>query len=228
MKISLKDWFYAVCYSPLYAEDYKEYQNNRSQDFDEILLDEGIYRQSRLSTPANKLCEKWGIDFPVDPIKKGDAFPKEDDFLSFFINPVKPLPAPRKWRGYHIYRLHNEDTEVIYVNGRIVISIDPRFPLDIIIKELEKYLKPEVAKIKFEQPSTKTKTDHWYIYHKHIVEEKSIADIAVELFNVSRSPGIDTDTGNAQKNVSRLIKKQDSSAKSVGILRFREMPKCMI
>ncbi|MCF8104360.1 MAG: hypothetical protein K9K64_02655, partial [Desulfohalobiaceae bacterium] len=164
MKFSIRDWCFAVSYSKNYEDDYKNYQKKSLPDYPEYFLEDGVDKHSRLSEPAQILCDKWGIDFPIRPIKYGDSFPSDDILLSF-VNPIKPLPAKEKWKQIEGFAFGKEWQQILKINRKTVLSIDPRFPIDIILKKIKEYL--EVNVYSSDGRIRNNELDHWLIFHQY-------------------------------------------------------------
>jgi len=158
MKITAMDRIQGLRRIKEYRADYREYASAQESQTDSIVgaLDPCI----QISEKGRSLCLKWDLQFPVNPFDNA-AVPAEWYF---------PLVRhPRKNELAMISRKVGakgspDDEIVTHLNHRLVLSIDPSFPIDTIMKSIETLL-PRLGVRKSTEKSDRPHSyDIWEVY----------------------------------------------------------------
>lgn len=213
MKISYPDRIQATKHSKLYQKDYQRYVEQREQDGEVDVKLGPPWDPRRIQSMAGKrLCEKWGLLFPVapdaplEPIDCGTMKPSAD-FPDWMIDgAVYPVSFPTGDELIKATQIAGFVGQKIFthLNGKLCLLIDTSWPPDMIMDVLRKFIEQytqetgERRGIPLEDP--------WEIY---LMYQKGMnpLKITATLHGVSKQPAYNQESDYHYRRVRRAYSK---------------------
>ena len=201
----------AFKHSKRYAEDYQRYTKEH-RDVPDMGIGLGFTCQVRLSEAGKKLCEKWGLVYPINP-----SSPEEEYEISFVSNPVSFLSPPESWTDFRAYSWGDDradvDPELItHIDDKLVLMIDTTYPRSYIKRvlalTLDQYTKEPKGGLRHNP-------EIWRIYRMLEKEKKSCMQIARELYGVEGHPSWNKVIDARRKQVERAYRRALQIIKSI-------------
>ncbi len=204
-RILAYDRLNALIRSEVYQADYAEYVVDRGGVSD-IYIGEGLvsYHLS-LSKAGKKLCEKWDLVYPVDPL----AEPIED-YLYCLSRPIEFVPDPSRWKSAQANTMVSSDDKIFtHINDKLALLIDLSFPREKLHSELNHFLDRWAKSHK--KGLNASLIDKWEVYDKRKDGNKLI-EITREIHGLKKRPDKDSKFDDMEDVFYQQVKRADKSA----------------
>ncbi|OPY13315.1 MAG: hypothetical protein A4E66_00820 [Syntrophus sp. PtaB.Bin001] len=189
MKLTAQDKLQGLRRSEKYRADYQAYRNDPESLADCIIgSGEPSIPSVRLCESGRRLCAKWGLQFPLNPYENSDDIPA-DWYFAPARHPIrKELSTITETTGI---RGAPDSETVTQVNNRLVITVDPSFPIDTLMRHVQALLERHGVGRSENHAGHRHQFNIWEAYDL-FQENPSLTDVARIL--VSRQEGIPSET----------------------------------
>lgn len=187
-----QDRISAIVRSNKYHRDFRHYKEQVGMaDGKDESAGSGYYKTTALSPAGKWLCEKWALEFPINPSQKksisteGVTIVGADDIVSFLLQgyPISPLPHPNEWNWNTVACIRQRDKQFITsIDDNLVVLIDPQRTRDEILNAIWDLVKTARKEVK--ERKRGLQHNPWEVYDR-VTECGGVAEAARRYYGFS-------------------------------------------